>query len=391
MIRWSVLFLLVAQISFGQKITRMPYLQCYWGDSLVIVFRANGLLQNVEFQLNNKTQKYPVVAKRLDDTTVEYKTTLTKFKLTAPAYYSFTYGTKPKKLLTDTAFTIRPKQAGAFNFITFGDIGRDPAEVGYPQVTANRIANTPPTSEFILALGDIIYKDGENKDYDPFLFKHFNNIFPNTPFYPILGNHDWHVNPDSNYTTQWVLPGNEHYYSFDYNNVHFICLDSKAGDFYNYDEQKRWLEADLQKAQGKYDWIFVALHHPGHHCNYKKQEPLVIALYPLFAKYGVNVVLNGHAHTYERLHPYDANGNVIEAYKNNTKEYSGIANGFISITTGAGGVLDPTFVPGNCDSLVAAYRHVGHYMQFFVDGKTLRAKAINSFTGEVFDSFTIKK
>ncbi|WNH10961.1 metallophosphoesterase [Thalassobellus suaedae] len=246
--------------------------------------------------------------------------------------------------------------------------------------------------QILLGLGDIIYPDGKSAFADAYLFKPMESILKNIPFYPALGNHDWHVNPDINFATEWKLPNNEHYYSFDYNNAHFIALDTRSGKMYDQENQIEWFENDLKNAQGKYDWIFVYFHHNGITCTYKPEYKAVVDMYPLFAKYNVDLVLNGHAHTYERLMPFDKNGKVMEHYNTPLNEYGDIKGGFIQITTGAGGKLKKDWNPGQCDkNIVAATAHRGHFTLINIKGRQLKLKAIASIGGAVLDSLVINK
>ena len=93
------------------------------------------------------------------------------------------------------------------------------------------------------------------------MFKPFQDVFKNTPFYPVPGNHDWYSDPEKNFEMEWRLPDNEHYYSFTYSNALFIGLDSSKGDFYNKEEQILWLKQTLAANKDKYDWTIVFLHH----------------------------------------------------------------------------------------------------------------------------------
>lgn len=100
-----------------------------------------------------------------------------------------------------------------------------------------------------------------------------------------------------------VLPekGNgERWFSFDWGFVHFVGLDSEMMG----PEQVAWLEQDLQSTQN--DWVVVFLRHPpfssgSHGSNANVQELFV----PLFEQYGVDLVLAGHDHHYERIIPIE--------------------------------------------------------------------------------------
>lgn len=108
---------------------------------------------------------------------------------------------------------------------------------------------------FVVDNGDLVY-GGEPNRYRLF-YETVSNL--QVPLYTTLGNHDIRENGLPIYT-ELFGPA---YYSFDYLNNHFIFLDSSRGWTEKTAipaEEYRWLEADLQKAQGKR--IFVVSHIP---------------------------------------------------------------------------------------------------------------------------------
>ena len=92
------------------------------------------------------------------------------------------------------------------------------------------------------------------------------------------------------------------YYSFDYANVHIICLDSNKGST-PYQEgtlQYKWLIEDLKANQGA-EGVFVYFHHPifrGHPT--RGIEAQRYTWHPIFGKYGVDLIFAGHDHYYFR-------------------------------------------------------------------------------------------
>lgn len=285
----------------------------------------------------------------------------------------------------------------AFSFYAMGDIGAK-EKSSFANEPADRIAEMERKPDFGLGLGDIVYPKGESKNYDNHLFKPFKDVFINTPFYPVAGNHDWlSANHDENFKKEWNLPNEEYYYSFAYSNTLFIGLDSRDGSFYDYEKQTLWLKETLKQNAGKHDWIVVYLHHNGKSCTYKKDYEHVMGLYEVFAANKVDIVLNGHAHTYERLKPYNGNG-MVEQDRTNQSEYKDLENRFISITMGAGGKLNKKWKADpsnkeNCEdgTIVAHSEHMASFGVFEVDGKTLSFKGYNSYTGKSFDEFVIEK
>jgi 3',5'-cyclic AMP phosphodiesterase CpdA len=107
-----------------------------------------------------------------------------------------------------------------------------------------------------------------------------------------------------------VNSGTEQYYSFDYANVHFICLDSQvsARNSSKRAAMKTWLQDDLNTSTA--DWKIVFFHHPpyskGSHNSDGASgidQPMTdmrVEFTPLFDDHGVDLVFSGHSHSYER-------------------------------------------------------------------------------------------
>src|SRR5204862_6055892 len=130
-----------------------------------------------------------------------------------------------------------------------------------------------------------------------------------------IGNHDDRVTNAQAYRDVFVLPGNgatasfpdhsERFYSFDYGPVHFVALDTETAflDPARRQAQVDWLTADLAAtAQG---WTIVFFHRPpfGSGAEHRSDLTIRAAFAPIFEKYGVQPVLNGHNHGYERTVP----------------------------------------------------------------------------------------
>ncbi|AHM60305.1 hypothetical protein D770_10240 [Flammeovirgaceae bacterium 311] len=382
----------------------MPYLQTALADSISIVWRtssAGHCAVAYKKRAAAEWQQLKGVTHNKRFGGVENLVTIKG--LEAGSEYQYRIFTDGHELAQEKAFSFRaPKEASApFTFYAAGDIGEPVKDEGKPDKMAQQISRLATAPDFGLLLGDIIYPNGESEGYDQHLFNYFADVFSRIPTFALLGNHEWNVNPEVNFIQEWKLPGNEHYYSFDRGNTHFIALDSKKGQFYDYEKQKEWLINDLKQAKAKgYQWLVVLLHYNGKSCTYKPDTERVIELYPLFAEYGVDLVLNGHAHTYERLNPMNGEGVVLYELIGKHKEYQDVA-GFISITVGSGGKLrgvgtDPTpFKPNpkRCKhpNLVAVSSHDWAFLRVEVDGNKLQAEAISSLNGEVLDSFSITK
>jgi hypothetical protein len=136
---------------------------------------------------------------------------------------------------------------------------------------------------------------------------------------PTVGNHEYY-GPDSArpYADYWDMgAAARHYYSFEASGWHFISLDSTPPG--QYDEtapgtaQYDWLASDLAASDSRGDrCTIVYFHHPMWQKNGKFTLRLA-PLWSLFAAHGVEVVLNGHIHDYERWQPLNANGEPLSS------------------------------------------------------------------------------
>ena len=182
----------------------------------------------------------------------------------------------------------------------------------YRAFTASR------STDVWLMLGDNAYPDGTDSEYQEAVFDMYPTELRQTPLWPTLGNHDGHTADSATqsgpYYDLFTLPtlaeagglasGTEAYYSFDYGNIHFICLDSFDTDSSVGGAMLTWLQADL--AATIQPWIIAFWHHPpyskGSHDSdaEAKLEKMRERALPILEAGGVDVVLTGHSHSYER-------------------------------------------------------------------------------------------
>jgi hypothetical protein len=272
----------------------------------------------------------------------------------------------------------------SFNFFVTADVGDKRLRHRY---TAESILNTTPRPELGILCGDIVYNKGQASYYDKRLMQPWKDLFCTIPVWPALGNHDWKSSPADNWEREWYLPNNEHYYSFDYGNAHFVALDTRDGSIYDRANQVRWLERDLAANVNK-DWIFVYYHHPGITCTYKGHNDAVIEHFlPLFDRYKVDVVFNGHAHTYERLYPIYKGSPVNQEQD----PYYTDPQGIIYIVTGAGGKYKKNKPTKLCGPTAFYRDEVLLWTQVFVDGLTCTIRTWESESGDFVDEVEITK
>jgi predicted MPP superfamily phosphohydrolase len=190
-----------------------------------------------------------------------------------------------------------PLKEGSLRFAVIGDTGTGDShqrDVAKQLVTWR--AKVP--YGFALMMGDNLYGGDRPSDYQKeFEVPYKALLDAGVKFYATLGNHD---NPNERLYKPFNMNG-ERYYTFkpERTSARFFALDSNYVD----DKQLQWLDKELA-ASGS-DWKICFFHHP----LYSSGETHGSAdlqrekLEPVFVKYGVNVVLTGHEHFYERIKP----------------------------------------------------------------------------------------
>ena len=151
--------------------------------------------------------------------------------------------------------------------------------------------------EFVLMMGDNLYGSEGPSAYDRKFERPYKPLLDSgVKFYASLGNHD---EPNQRFYKAFNMNG-ERYYTFKpKGNIRIFALDSNYVD----KAQLDWFEKELS-ASGS-DWKIVFFHHPVYSSGGKhgSDEQLRAQLEPLFLKYGVDAVFQGHEHFYERIKP----------------------------------------------------------------------------------------
>ncbi len=172
-----------------------------------------------------------------------------------------------------------------------------------------------PNIDLWLTTGDNAYKSGSVAQFRKNFFTPFEPILRNIPVWPAYGNHDarrWSFYRLFDFPVHGeaggVASGTESYYSFDYANVHVLMLDSHASDMSPNSPMLSWLKKDL--ANTKQSWLIAVMHHPpytrGTHNSDNKLDSagrMVMVrenIVPLLEQHGVDMVISGHSHGYER-------------------------------------------------------------------------------------------
>jgi tetratricopeptide (TPR) repeat protein len=272
-----------------------------------------------------------------------------------------------------------------------------------------------------LMLGDNAYNNGTDVEYQAAVFDAYPAMLRRSVLWPTRGNHDvLHTGSNNDYYDIFTLPtaaqaggvasGTEAYYSFDAGNVHFVCLDSQGSDRSPSGAMMTWLREDLAVTQQ--DWVIAFWHHPpytkGSHDSDSESQLVDMrenALPPL-EQAGVDLVLTGHSHSYERsflldehyqesftLHDSmkvdagdgdpDGDGAYTKASAGAPAPHEGAVYGVVgSSSRTSGGSLD--------HPAMAVSLNVLGSLMLDIEGNRLDAAFLRS-TGAVADRFTIVK
>jgi hypothetical protein len=231
-------------------------------------------------------------------------------------------------------------------------------------------------------------------------------LFASTPLMMTNGNHE---DLAVAYLAQFAWPQDvsdeeiaqgEEWYSFDYGNAHFVVLnDTVVDDEVIAGAQRSWLEADLTAVDREITpWIFAVHHRPFYTCGstHGADGGLRAAWQPVYDRFAVDIVFNGHNHVYERTHPIrglDAAGDGIvvpaEGATGIPQIVDGTPNGTLYVlTAGAGAPLYP--VGTDCPTSFVG-ESVRNYAVVEIEGRSLTLTAYETGTDRVIDTFTYVK
>ncbi len=259
-------------------------------------------------------------------------------------------------------FTAPAPDESIIRFAVYGDTRSQP---GKHQAVAEAIA--AEKAGFVIHTGDLVARGAKWSLWPVEFFRPADALLRSAVFWPIRGNHE---EDGLLYREFFDLPGNELYFSFDCGNLHFVVLDSNLQGR-ELEEMFQWLENDLAGTDAK--WILVGCHHPTINIGGHASEWAFEKLQPLYEKYGVDIVLAGHSHLYERFQPIGTKG----------------AKPVIHIVTGGGGA--PLYEAASSPLLEnGSGQSAYHYCLFSISGNTLTMEAKKP-DGTLIDRLTLIK
>jgi predicted phosphodiesterase len=291
--------------------------------------------------------------------------------LTHSTIYYFICG-GPGNYSAERSFKTAPNSFVEFKFVAGGDSRSDPASRTQVSQAMSRV-----DPSFVMHSGDMVY-DGKIQSVWDTWFTDVNDnwIGDNNltiPVIPCLGNHE---NNATNYYEQFALPENEQWYYVDWGpNLRIIVLNSEARDQISTD-QADWLNSTLFSTPEN-TWKIVMFHRNVYFSGKHENDTDIIDNWvPLFDKYHVDIVIQGHTHHYHRTKPM-YNNSIVSSYQNGT----------MYLTSGGWGAPTHDYI----NQSYSTYGNETHHfvvISVFQNELYIEAKDINGYT---FDDAWINK
>lgn len=311
--------LLAAGNAQAQSVTRGPYLQIptpsgiivRWRtdvptDSRVTIGAAPGALSTTFDDATSTTEHEVQVSGLAPDTRYYYSIGTTSGALTGDDADTW-FRTSP------TPGTVRPVRAWVIGDAGFAGANLNAVRDAYTTYSAGS------DTDLFLLLGDNAYILATDAEYQNAVFNTHAPLLRKVAPWPTFGNHESFssnsITETGPYFQMFTLPkageaggvpsGTEAYYSFDFAHIHFIVLDGNSSSTAPAGAMMTWLEADLQATTAQ--WVIAFWHHPPysrgllHDSDLEGREiEMREKVLPMLEDYGVDLVLNGHSHNYER-------------------------------------------------------------------------------------------
>ena len=403
------------------SVTRGPYLQQGTPGSIIVRWRTNiATVGSVSWGLEAGSLANVVEEAAA---TTEHEIKLTGLQPATPYFYAV--GTPSSVFASgpDYTFTTPPPVGTAqpTRIWVLGDSGTADANAIAVR-NAYQTFTGPTKTDVWLMLGDNAYNAGTDAEFQAAVFNIYPAFLRQNPLWSAVGNHDTgsSTNPlltipyfqihnfPTNGEAGGIASGTERYYSFDQANIHFICLDSMTSSRSASGPMAIWLQDDL--ASTVQPWIIAFWHHPpytkGSHNSDTETQLIEMRqnILPFLEAGGVDLVLAGHSHSYERSYllngHYGSSTTLTPAMKKDAgsgredttgvyaKPGNNAANqGAVYITAGSSGKISG----GTLDhpAMFTSLNNLGSVV-LDITGTRLDAKFVRE-NGFVVDYFTIDK
>lgn len=363
--------------------TRTPYLQAVHDGRATVMWQTTGdVSTSLDYRAGEGGWRSAAVTSRADGT---HRVTLGGLGPATGVEYRVRAGDTE---LGPFGFRTAPADGttAAARVLAFGDSG-------YGSTAQLDLARRMRDREWDLSIhvGDIAYPDGSEEDLTLRHFQVYAPLFARVPFFPVPGNHDLHTRGGEPYERAFRWPDGEpggRHYTFRWGRTQFVALNTASDSVIELledreGEQYRWLASTLDSVSRDptLAWTVVYSHYPIYShasgfAGHGAHEELREALEPLYLEHGVDLVLAGHDHHYERTHPL-RDGRVVA---------DGCAP--VYVVTGGGGAarFARSITP---DEQTARVSRDYHFLALRVDAGTIMGEAVGR-DGRAFDHFEVR-
>ncbi|WP_052496524.1 purple acid phosphatase family protein [Pedobacter lusitanus] len=422
------------------KLIRGPYLQ---------VASSTGILIRWRTDVSSRSKvSYGTKPGKLDQATADHALVTEhqiqlKGLLPSTRYYYAIGGLKDTlQGNQDNYFTTLPEagKTGHFRIAALGDCGDNSINQRRVKEQVIKYIGKDELTAWIL-LGDNAYSDGTDSEFQSKFFNIYkDDLLKKYPLFPAPGNHDYHDTDlsakhaqethETAYYQNFSMPVNgesggtpshtQAFYSFDIGNIHFLSLDSYGKEEQTYrlydtlGPQVNWIKKDLAANKNK-GWVIAFWHHPpytmGSHNSDQEEELVKIRenFIRIIEREGVDLVLNGHSHDYERsrmmqghygpassfnpkIHNLSTSSGRNDGSKDSAPYQKDPANnkGTVYVVSGSAGKLGgkQTTYPHNAMYFSDADHGGASILE--IEGNRLELKWVCA-DGEIRDQFTIEK
>lgn len=409
----------------AQTVTRGPYLQQGSDTRITVRWRTDTATNSRVRYSTSLTGTFTNV----DHATSTTEHVVTVSNLAPNTKYFYSVGSTGATLSgpdANTFFVTSPTPGVAKNTRVWviGDAGTNNSSQKAVRDAYTTYTGTRHTDLWLM-LGDNAYDDGTDDEYQNAVFGSTNAyaaLLRKSVVWSTLGNHEGHTSDSLTqsgpYYSMFTFPtngeagglasGTEAYYSFDYGNIHFICLESYqvAGNSGAFSTMKTWLTNDLNATPR--EWIIAFWHHPpySHGSHNSDTDSLMTKMReqinPILEQGGVDLVLGGHSHGYERTYFIDGHYGASSTFTDAMKVDVGSGrdpapyrkgagtpahDGAVYVVAGSSGkVGDGTY---DHKAMFISLKNLGS-MVLDVNGSRLDARFLRE-TGATGDSFSIVK
>jgi uncharacterized protein YxjI len=423
---------------------RGPYLQLATSNSIMIRWRTDALTRSM-VTYGSTSQNLNIT---VEDTalTFEHKVQLKTLSPRTKYYYSIGGGLGDTlQMGSDNYFITLPERGkiDSYRIGVFGDCGNNSTNQRNVRDQVIKYLGDDKQMDSWILLGDNAYSGGTDPEFQQKFFNIYkDNLLKKYPLFPSPGNHDYNdlyrfkasaqASHDIAYYQNFSMPtkgeaggvasNTQAFYSFDIGNIHFLSLDSygkednetRMSDTLG--AQVQWIKKDLEAFKNqKRGWVVAYWHHPpytmGSHNSDRETELVKIRenFIRILERYGVDLILCGHSHVYERSKLIKGHYGMEATFKeaeytlntssglydgsNNSCPYikdSGTNKGTVYVVTGSAGAQGGQQQTYPHDAMYYSYNTLGGASMLEVEDNRLELKFISA-DGQIRDHFVMMK